>query len=415
MSTIWLSQLISFGRKYGGTVLHYARSHPRIFGSVLTSIGVSAIYSVQMVRDRHINDKIDSQLISGTRPRFRGPCVTLIDRSDVVNCIYKLLIEPDPVDETFGIITGPTGTGKTQSTIAACNVKPEWILYHEITQPMAAAKQLAVKLGIPVTPGIFHRIEAYLFPSFNSFYFPEDPVKAMEYVLQYVASRAKEVAKKVDDKVMPCLVIDGVENLAKYQPDVLQVLMRLAKYYAYRKKLRIILVYSDGNVMSLVEESFKHRFVKVVEVGDFSDEEAEKYLTRCANVPDHFAKRLVNLIGGRLLHLNFAINIYHENADCNEEVVFETIKKQFYSSVAACADDAVVDNAPISELIIKFIASKGPLFSSKLKTLIRAGKSTHCSKVQDVIQSLVNANVLRYQADGRLTWHNKFVANRYQS
>ena len=261
------------------------------------------------------------------------------------------------------------------------------------------------------------RIEEYFLPSVHTFYFPQDPVKAMTYVLDYVAWRAEELAKEDNRQVLPCFVIDGVENLAIHQPAVFDALIRMAKYYARTKKLRIVLVYSEGDVMSLVENTLNHRLVEVVEVGDLDDEDAERYLMKCSHgkMSDHFVKRLIDLIGGRILHLTFAADAYLQNSDCDEDVIFEIVQKRLYSIVAVSADNAVVDNAPVSEHIIKCITSKGPLYPSQLKKLIAVDqKGASSDKVQDAIANLVRANLLRYQGDGRVTWHNKFVISLYQ-
>ena len=233
------------------------------------------------------------------------------------------------------------------------------------------------------------------------------------YVLDRVALRAEEPAKDRGLQKLPCFIIDGVEVLAKHQPDVFNALVRLAKYYAHTKKLHIVLVHSDGDVLALVEQTLRHRMVDVVEVDDLNDKEAEGYLNRSTGdrIPNQLAKRLVNLIGGRLLHLNYTLDIYYENDDCNEDEIYDMVKNRLYSTVAVTADNAVVDNAPTSEYIIKCIVTNGPLFPSDLKKGIGAKTDLKCPKVQETINHLVNANLLRYQADGRLTWHNKFVFN----
>jgi len=413
---IWL-QLFNLSRKHGkamsNVVLTFAKANPKIFGSVVGAIGISAMYSIQKpMGNRRTKGLIDANLKYGTRPDPHSSQGRWVYSSSSVHSIERLLTQLEAENGKFGIIMGPTGTGKTQATIAACNTKPEWILYHEITHPYTAAKQLAITAGIPIKPNIAQRIQEYFLPNFRTFYFPQDPVKAMTYVLDHVALRAEELAKDRGLQRLPCFVIDGVEVLAKHQPDVFNALVRLAKYYARTKKLRIVLVYSDGDVLSLVEKTLKHRLVEVVEVDDLNDEEAEGYLVKNASrMPNQLTKRLINLIGGRFLHLNYALDIYYENDNCSEDEIYDMVRDRLYSTVAVTAVNAVVDNAPTSEHIIQSIATNGPLFPSELKKGIDDKTDMKRAIVQETINHLVNANLLRYQADGRLTWHNKFVFN----
>ena len=413
MAAVWLLQLFNLSRKHGKAVLTFASTHPKIFGSVVGTVGISAIYSIQKpMGSRLTRGQIDDNFMSGSRPNPHSSQGRFVYNSSSVHSIKKLLTELEPENGKFGIIMGPTGTGKTQATIVACNDKPEWILYHEITHPFTAAKQLAMTAGIPIKPSIAQRIEEYFLPKFRTFYFPQDPVKAMTYVLDYVAWRAEELAKDRGLQKLPCFVIDGVEALAKYQPDVFNALVRLAKYYARTKKLRIVLVYSDGDVLSSIEETLKHRLIEIVEVDDLNDEEAERYLVKNASLmPNQLVKRIVSLIGGRLLHLNYALDIYHENDNCSEDEIYEMIRNRLYSSVAVSADNAVVDNAPTSEYTIQCIATNGPLFPSELKKNIGDKKDINPAKVQETINNLISCNLLRYRSDGRLIWHNKFIFN----
>ena len=49
-----------------------------------------------------------------------------------------------------------------------------------------------------------------------------------------------------------------------------------------------------------------------------------------------------------------------------------------------------------------------PLFPSDVKKLL-SDKAVNPTEAQKVIDTLVNINLLRYNADGELVWHSRFV------
>ena len=165
-------------------------------------------------------------------------------------------------------------------------------------------------------------------------------------------------------------------------------------------------------MLSLIEKSLGHRLVEVVEVLDLCDQDAEEYLTKRTDMSVDLAKHVVNLIGGRLLHLKSAIDVYKNNSTLNEDLIFNSIQCYLFASVVAPVDSMVLDKAPYSTHIIRSIASKGPLFPSELKKLV-CTNTIKPSDIQNAINDLVKAKLLRYTSDGKLTWHSKLVANQY--
>ena len=100
--------------------------------------------------------------------------------------------------------------------------------------------------------------------------------------------------------------------------------------------------------------------------------------------------------------------------DCNpsEDLAYDSIKEHLFVKVIAPINDAIVDTAPISELIVKCINlhDSKPLFPSEFKKHIcLLEKGIDPAEIQKVINTLVNANFLRYNGDGRLVWHSRFV------
>lgn len=52
----------------------------------------------------------------------------------------------------FGIILGPSGTGKTTIVSNLCKKYPEGVIYVEITEPLRFPTQLAARMGMRLGP-----------------------------------------------------------------------------------------------------------------------------------------------------------------------------------------------------------------------------------------------------------------------
>lgn len=391
--------------------------YPTVSKWMLLSVIILGGYTIfHREGPKRTNQKIIKKLRNGSNPRsFQYQHRVLVDRSDVIKEIQKLLFESDLENGKFGVILGPAGTGKTRVVVDACSNTdhgPGYILYQEVYSTSEAAKQLAQAADIPLSRTSFDNVYRYL--GFESlFYFPSDHVEAMTYVLNKVARRSLEVIEKDNLTRLPCFVIDGAELLAVHEPDVLCTLLRLAQYHVCAKALRVVLVDSNGITLSKINQSLKLPIVDIVEVKDLKDHDAEEYLVKQTyhEMSSGLAKRLVGLIGGRLLHLGCAVDVYQKlDRSLSEDLVYDRIKEHLFIKVIVPIKNVIIENAPVSELIIKcFISNNSqPLFPSQLKNDLRH-KDIVPAEAQKIIDALVNANLLRYNANGQLVWHGRFV------
>ena len=86
--------------------------------------------------------------------------------------------------------------------------------------PLSLIEQLAKTTGVVVTPkNHFDLVLSYISSGYCIYHhLPEDPVKGGSYVLDNVAEQGKKFKERYE--CPPCLVIDGVDLLAKSSPEL---------------------------------------------------------------------------------------------------------------------------------------------------------------------------------------------------
>ena len=158
--------------------------------------------------------------------------------------------------------------------------------------------------------------------------------------------------------------------------------------------MRIVLVSSEGDVMPLIEKTSSHsRSAKVCEILDLGDSKAVGYLIK-RGIPSGLAKRLKDIVGGRFIFLQFAVEKYKQQRDFAEDDIFEIIRVKLQSRVVPRPLAEAAKTEPFSGILIKQILENGPMTEEELVDDGVTGV---------VIHTLVRANMLRYQADHHLT------------
>ena len=89
------------------------------------------------------NWAIHATLKAGTRPEI-AHFISPVDRSETVAKIEGLLHNRSSCDGLFGVILGPSGTGKTYATRVACNADSSFILYCEIYEPHKTRRRFEI-------------------------------------------------------------------------------------------------------------------------------------------------------------------------------------------------------------------------------------------------------------------------------
>lgn len=384
-----------------------------VFGGLFT-------LAVAYYKSRFKDNSIYSALMNGT-----NTVDTAVQSTEVVikrtkeQQKIRNLIETD--DALFGVIVGPTGTGKTHLTrLACCEPHTPGILYHEIGDASSFPQELANTIGMRLKSS-FNVLDLLIWNVISEQYvsyhtLAADPEEATHYVLDKLAETSKRVKKKGH---VPCLVIDGVDMLAKKNEDLFVKLVDQAKLYANAKKLYLVLVSSEGHIMPLIDKtSSRTRMAKVIQILDIDDGDAIKYLTE-RGVPQKASKHVVKHVGGRFVHLKKAVEMKRLHPTLDENDLFDQITSELYRLYVRPGRMAINYHHDKAKVIIKRLLDEPETSDPSLASqpypkidpqeLCAGLKGKDLEEMDAAKTCLVNENLLRYDADGNLTWHSRLV------
>ena len=353
---------------------------------------------------------IDEKLFRGSDARSVGirPKIT-IDRPDVTRAVMDMFVGlKDDRKRGFGVVLGPTGTGKTHCTTEVCNGR-QGVLYIEIVDPKFLGRHLAKTIGMPIGPsGLVSLALSYISETYCHYYkLPDNGIgpNATSFVLETLAERAEAYSKKY--RHIPCLFIDGVDLLAKDDSDAFLRLIKMAKVYANNCILQIVFVSSEGEIMRLMEKtSSSTRATYVVEVVDVSPQDSKTFLCD-QGMPKGLADKVVEHVGGRLIHLRQAIDTHRVNSTLSEEKQYEEIVKVLHARYISAALKYLVSSSVARGVVKYMLDHNGEVAPTTVhQALMNEGK---CEAIWDTIDQLIKVNVLRYTCGGHLAFHSELI------
>ena len=254
------------------------------------------------------------KLVVGSRP-MPVPTDYAIKRKDE-NLLYWFIRQNLlNTEKHFGVVVGPTGTGKTSITRNLANKHPEGTIYLEVREPSLFIKELAKEIGMKTEPSNFIDILLSYYSETYTLYYslPSNKPAALDKVMDAFT----EVCKKFYTEYhhYPTLFIDGVDLLAKAEEETFSHLLMQAKRLANDGIATVVLVSSEGTVVPVIQEfSGSSRSTRLFEIGDVPDDLAEEHLVKMG-LPNNRAKKLVGYLGGRCVYMYnacFNYSRYHE-------------------------------------------------------------------------------------------------------
>ena len=355
---------------------------------------------------------IDAQLESGSSPRYK-PMKVSIERPRELSIIREMFIMKESLS-VFGVILGPSGTGKSYLTELACNMWPKGVLYHHIDVPSELPVDLAKTIGMKLKhdANVFELLmEKFGFTSYILHYtLPKKFTAALGFVLKELERRAIVYNEK--NHRIACLFIDGVDFLAKEQPQDFLELVDLAKTFARNGYLRIVLVSSEGSVIPLLDNTTsKTRMGEVVEILDIACNDSEHYMTQ-QGIPVSLAKRIYNFTGGRFVHINQAIEMYQIRVELglSEDDIFDEISDILLGMYfRKRITEMNLYHQAHGEMILKKVLSAENNIIDPGEPFESVDEKNKSVLLTEAMKSLVKINLLRYTARGWITWHSQVV------
>ena len=337
--------------------------------------------------------------MSGSKPSIPSKGM-MIPRLEIAANVSKLFL-PEPTSKTeflrFGVVIGPSGSGKTSAIQDMCCKYPEGALYYEIGEPDNFISALSKEIGMKTLPTTFIDLAlSYVSTSYCHYHqLLESQVAGLDMVLKVLSDVAKLYTRK-SGKV-PLLCINGVDVLAKRNEKLCSALISLAKLMASTNILKVVLVSSEGTIMPFLEKLSAVNRCLVYEIG-----EAMAYLPS-QNVKQDAAKKIISCVGGRLVYLHSCVNPHNlQKLNFNFDHVCNEIKVALFSRNLSTHRSAIEMTKPESSSIIKALAKCS---SIPPHNLIHGADDKQ--KMHDVITTMINNNILRYDKEGKIKWHGK--------
>ena len=356
--------------------------------------------------ETELKGPVYAKLLKGSTPPVPLPeKLRVIPRPEVVTDIANLCLPQDVAVTRFGVVIGPSGSGKTSIITELCNKNPQGVLYYEVRQPNSFVNGLSREIGMKITPNTaLDLLLGYISQRYAHYYeLPESQLSGINVVIDVL----DDVSTRYiwEHKKIPVLFIDGIDVLAKYDEELCSQLVILCKVLANNDKLRVVLVSSEGTVIPLLAKLSATNRGFIYEVGDVRDDDAFRYLVR-NGVQESLAEKLVERIGGRMVHLESCIHLLQTYQEDKEKDMLEKITTDLFSRILSAQHLFIEKYKPESEAILEIISEEDYIDPAKL--LKDAGMEK--DKVHEVLAGLIDVNILRYNVKGFVTWYGKIQA-----
>ena len=165
----------------------------------------------------------------------------------------------------FGVLVGPSSSGKTTAVREVCSNNPEGILYYEISEPSTFVAGLSKEIGMKTLPkSVLDIMLGYLLSRYQYYHvLPDEQLPWLDMVLQVLTCTASSYMRAYGK--IPMLFIDGVNLLVKRDQDLCGALIALAKILANGDKIKLVFVSSEGTVIPFLQQlSARNRVVAIL-------------------------------------------------------------------------------------------------------------------------------------------------------
>ncbi|CAB5116312.1 unnamed protein product [Rhizophagus irregularis] len=268
---------------------------------IYSSLFVSGDVLYACCRSLYNENLLNKTVEKGTQPKIDISNDEFVSRPQVVERIKEIL-QPHKNHSYYHLICGEHGTGKTTLARIASSL---WKAINFASEKISITGQWLRKIKSDDTPKI------------------SECAKALK-----TFRHASEVYKAKHDKPM-VIVYDNVSYLVHKNPKILDILQDDAKHSADDRKYIAVFVCSEGSVPQRMESrsAWSRAKTPVMEIGDLSKEESMEYLIKKRKIKEVDAKKLFDLVGGRIIELKTVADDFLKGQE------FEVVKKQVLNKV----------------------------------------------------------------------------------
>ena len=337
-----------------------------VYGATVISVGFGTHFYMK-IQQRRLEENVYKKMEEGNKPRIphRNPQL-MIAREDLSNELFEFYFPGGgpKVKNYFGVVIGPTGTGKSALVTSECNKHPGGVLYYNACEPQVFSKRLAEAIGMKIGPSNILDLLLGYFSSdvFVYYHLPGDQLEAIDLIFKNL-TRAAERFKDQHKGKVPTLFIDGSDVICKFERDLFHHLLQQAKELANAELLTIVFVSSEGSIIPMIQHSStSSRSVKIFEVMDISDSCAINDL-KGHGLSSYLSERVVRYTGGRFVYLNKCKVLYDGYKKVyegiNDDILYEKFRDDIFIEKLNNQEHEIKKTKPLSGILLKELAKKG--------------------------------------------------------
>ncbi|RHZ79659.1 hypothetical protein Glove_142g57 [Diversispora epigaea] len=335
--------------------------------------------------NRGYERRLDETMEKGTRPENDTSDGESVSRPLMVDRLKKVF-QPYKNQSYYHMVCGEHGTGKTRLIRISANEVGQGVIYVDV--PANSNLNLfGDALGKALN--YFDKHVPYSKRLVRKLFSASESVKEPKWVRATDAFKRSAEKYKAKYGKPPVIIYDNVSRLITAHPEVLDILQDDANDNADDKKYITVLVCSGGNVPRRMESrsSWSRAKKPVIEIGDLNKEESMYYLINERKINFVDAKRLYDLVGGRIMELKNVAD------DFLAGQTFEVIKQQVFGTIYDNFEMAEMNPSQSNHEAAKII----------IRTLLNSNDMLHISMLRELTNvepnKLLEGNVFAYHPE----------------
>ncbi|CAG8680093.1 7524_t:CDS:2, partial [Ambispora leptoticha] len=333
--------------------------------------------------ERLLNETVEK----GTRPEIDVSDDELVSRPLVVDHLKKIF-QPYRNQSFYHMVCGEHGSGKTTLTRIASSEVGHGVIYvdvpanfNELGEAFGKAINFAFEEQISFTRQLMRKISGET----------NNKPKTSEWERALKAFKRASAVYKAKNGRPPVIVYDNISRLVHKNSEILDILQDDAKDNADDRKYIAVFVSSEGSVPRRMESrsAWSRADKPVMEIGDLSEKESIDYLINKRKINSVEAKKLYELVGGRIVDLKSVAGKFLAGQS------FEVIKQQVFGTVYDNLETAGMNPGQQNHEAAKII----------IRTLLNSNDMLHISMLREMTKvepsKLLEGNVFAYHPENK--------------